>query len=93
MALVLTLREGEDFVVGTDLKRFTVAEIVADMEFKLRDEQTGKLHTVTDAHAVEIVSDVYVSAGDAPPSATVRVALSAPRSIRILRGECLREKA
>jgi hypothetical protein len=90
MALVLTLREGEDFVAGE--RRFVVQQIVADMEFVLRDDGTGKLHTVTDEHAVEIMDDVFVSAGDMPPSATVRVALSAPRSIRILRGECLREK-
>jgi hypothetical protein len=85
MPLVLSLREGQDFYVAED--QFVVDEIRDETDFTIRHAKTKQLFDVTDAHAVEILPDVLVSAGDNAPSSMVRVTIDAPEQILVLRGD------
>lgn len=89
MALVLSLRQGEDFYVEDE--RFIVVEIFGPSRFQLKDAETGSIHEVTDEERVEILDDVFVSAGDRTQMGVARIAIEAPREIMILRGEKYRE--
>lgn len=95
MPLVLSLKKGQDFFVGDE--RFVVEEVDNPSTFKLRHAQKWRIGNVlcnrsrtfdiTDAHATEVLPDVFVSAGDNPPTAMARVVINAPPEIFILRGE------
>ncbi len=97
MALVITRRPGQDFYVGKE--RFVVDAVSRDNEdgsrnFTLKDERGNVIHVGED-EATEIMPDVFVSAGngldiDDCPQDTAAVAIEAPRSIPIVRGELLR---
>lgn len=84
MALVFSLKEGQDFFVGE--ARFVIAKIDGASKFDI--EGQGCLFHITDTHATEIMPQVMVSAGDdTPTAASVRVVVSAPRRITVLRGD------
>ena len=85
MALVLSLREGQDFYLGGE--RIVVGKVSGLTRFDLVVTRTGKRHAITDEEAVEIADDVFVSAGDRPQRGIARVAIAAPRSVTIIRGD------
>jgi len=85
MPLVLSLREHQDFFVG-DL-RFEVIKIYHPMKFDVQDMQKGLIYDISSKHSTEICPDVFVSAGNHPQSSTVRVAIDAPSSIALVRGD------
>jgi hypothetical protein len=85
MALVLSLREQQDFYVGEE--RFIVQALLSDTKFVLRNDRTGQKHTISDDRSEELVPDVFVSAGFKPPLATARVVIDAPQEVLVLRGE------
>jgi sRNA-binding carbon storage regulator CsrA len=87
MALVLSLKNGDDVLIGDS--SFVVGQIRAANDFDMVDSE-GTVHTITDAESTEIMEDVLVSAGSHPPLGTVRVAIEAPKGILILRGDKLR---
>ena len=89
MALVLSLREGQDFYLDDD--RVLVTRVDGLMSFELTVERTGARSSITDAEAAEIMPDVFVSAGDRPQRGLARVAIDAPREVRITRGDKWRE--
>lgn len=88
MALAFSLQEGDDFYVADE--RFVVEEIVSPLKFRLISERTKREFVVTDTKGVEIAADVIASAGDMAQPQYVRLALRAPRAIKILRGELYR---
>lgn len=85
MALVLSLKAGEDFYVED--VRFLVTEVLPGAGFRIRREGTGRTFEVDADSATEILDDVFVSSGDRNNRAAASVAIDAPRSRRILRGE------
>jgi hypothetical protein len=88
MALVLTLREGDDFYVED--QRFVVLEIYSQTSFRLNKEGHCT-YEVTEYEGIEVIPDVFVSSGDYYQNGVVRVVIDAPRSVLILRGAKYRE--
>ena len=89
MALVLSLRKGQDFYL--DDVQVLVTRVDGLMHFQLMLASSGQSFVITDAESVEIMPDVFVSAGDRPQRGIARVAIDAPREIRITRGDRWRE--
>lgn len=90
MALVMTLKEGEEFYIG-DVP-YVVDEITGRTSFVVMECDGGKRWAVTDQRATEISDDVFLSAGVSHTSNLVRLAFDAPRSLPILRGSRYAEK-
>jgi len=88
MPLVLSLKTGQDFYVGEE--QFYVHNVTADTQFVLRRAVNGDLFTITDERAVEIMADVFVSAGTKPDAVLARLAIEAPRRLAIVRGRLYR---
>ena len=89
MALVLSMRERQDFYVEDE--RFVVEQVYSDTHFRIRRDSTGQVFDVTDEKATEIMPDVMVSAGDKQPNVLARVAIEAPRTMIIARGDNYRK--
>ena len=88
MALILSLREGEQFCVGGI--PVEVPCIYSDRHFTVQTED-GKEFDVTDDKMVEVMPDVYVSVGAQYDEGLARVAIEAPRDILILREKHFKE--
>jgi hypothetical protein len=101
MALVLTLKEGQEFFVGE--VRFVVEEVLGPLRFRLSymgevtpgavDVTQPRSVEITDVRAAEVLPNVLVSAGWNAPSARARVVIEAPAQILILRGNAKRNRA
>ena len=85
MALVLSLRKGDDFYVGDE--RFVVLAIHSPTAFSLMHERSKNTFQIGDAKAIEVYPSVFVSAGEKPEAMIARVAIDAPRSLLIVRGD------
>ena len=85
MPLVLSLRSGQDFYL--DDSQVIVGKIHGVTKFDVTVAKTGKKHTITEEQATEIADDVFLSAGDNPQRGIARVAIDAPRSVKIVRGD------
>ncbi len=85
MALVLSLKVGQDFYVGDE--RILVLDIFTPTSFALIHERSGRVVRVSDARASEVLPNVFVSAGEKPEAMIARVAIDAPRSMLIIRGD------
>jgi len=81
VALILTLREGEAFYADT--RRVTLAKIV-DREH-VRVSVGDRAYDVGTDCSTEVLPGVYVSVGSRGQAHMVRLAIEAPRSIRLLR--------
>lgn len=91
MALVLTLREGEDFYIQNE--RIIVEDIQSPSEFRLRRVRDGKVLRVVEGVSTPLFTNVRVSVGARGQLGLARVALEAPRSVVILRGDNYRRGA
>jgi hypothetical protein len=98
MALVLTLRTGQDFFVGEVC--FVVEEVLSPVRFRLHEFPSGhggltqpRSFEITDARATEIMPDVLVAAGCNAPKASARIVIEAPPEVLILRGATKRKLA
>lgn len=88
MSLVLSMREGDDFYVAN--VRFVLREVHAETRFDLYLPSTKQLFKISEKEAINVLPDVFISAGDRGQSGIARVAIDAPRSILILRGDSYR---
>jgi sRNA-binding carbon storage regulator CsrA len=90
MPLVLSLRVGQDVFFGDE--QVTVTKITGYSKFDVQVTSSGRTYHVNDEEAVELqeLSDVYLTAGDRPQAGLARLAIDAPRSILILRGDAAR---
>jgi len=88
MALSLSMRKNEDVLIGE--QSFIVSEVLGGGRFFLQNSETGKSFEITELEAVEVMSDVFVSAGEYDSDLQVRVVIDAPREVFILRGEAAR---
>lgn len=85
MPLVLSLRRNEDFFVGDE--QFVVKAIHSETSFSLKRASNGATIQIDDSKSVEIMPNVFVSAGEKPESFIARCAIDAPRSTLIVRGD------
>jgi hypothetical protein len=90
MALVLSLKEGQDFYVGPE--RFVVDSVIDETNFTLTRASDARVFKITDARAAEIADEVFVSAGDKPMAVLARVSIEAPPEKLILRGDKYRQQ-
>lgn len=90
MALVLALRKDQSFFVGAD--EFTIKEVYSQEDFLLENVETKKVHRVTDRKMVEVLPKVYISVGDRQQTSLIRIAIEAPRDIKILRSTALEKE-
>jgi hypothetical protein len=88
MALVLMLREGEDFFIGG--QRVVLEKIDSQSAFVLYRDADGKRFSIQEGRATELFKGVMVSAGARGQLGLARVSIEAPRSIMIVRGEVTR---
>lgn len=88
MALILSLREGDDFYVGDS--RILLTKIAGPRQFTV-ETPDGSHWGIVDDRMTEVMPDVLVSSGTQGTSTQVRVVIEAPREIRILRGAKYRE--
>lgn len=87
MALILSMREGEDFFVEDC--RVVVSSIENERHFVV--VSGGQAHHVTDDKMVEVLPDVLISVGARAQSGLARLVIEAPRDKLILRGENYRK--
>jgi hypothetical protein len=85
MPLILSLREGQDFYV--DEEQIVVGRVYALTRFDLYVPRTGARHLITEQESIEVLPEVFVSAGDRPQRGIARVAIEAPHAIILLRGD------
>lgn len=85
MALILTLKEGQDFYVGEE--QFIVEKVHNETHFIIRDAETQQLYEITDECGTEVLPKVFISAGERPSTSIARVAINAPYEMVVLRGD------
>ena len=82
MPLSLALREGDEFSVGS--YRFSVVKIYSETHVQLR-LPAGTLVDIDDERAQELAPDVFVMTGSRGQLSLCRIAVEAPRSMKIER--------
>lgn len=90
MALILSLRPGQDFYVGDE--RVLVGEVLGNSRLKITLPRTGRQYEINDEEAVELRErpDVFLSVGDRASPGMAKISIDAPRSIPITRGHVWR---
>lgn len=83
MALVLTLNLGDRFCA--DGAGFTVTAITSYTEVEVTRDRDGKVFHLSDRRSEEIHPNVNVSVGARGQMSTARLAVDAPRAIKITR--------
>lgn len=90
MALILTLAEGQAFLVGEDERRITVSKVLGPRGFVL-ERDDGDLFEIVDDRSAEVLPDVRISAGERE-DVEARVVIEAPRTIPIIRERARRRR-
>jgi len=90
MALILGLREGDEFEVGAD--KFRVGEVLGKFKFTLV-RATGRSSPSPRATSVEVADDVFITVALQPQNGVARVAIDAPRELPIKRPDYHRQEA
>lgn len=93
MALIISVPEKADFYVGSqtsldDMERVVVDRIENETSYILKVKD--QVFRVTDEFGVEIFPNVVVSCGRTGTLINAKLAISAPKSVRILRGNLYR---
>ena len=83
MALSLGIKRGEELFIGDT--RYVLTDILSPHSFVLKCACVE--FEISDAEAVEVEPEVWISAGRGGHYTLARVVIDAPRRIRILRGE------
>ena len=91
MALVLSLKIGSDFYVGD--YQFFVTSARSDTDFVVQRKDADHktyAYSISTTQAVEILPDVFVSAGSSPQINCVSLVIDAPGAVLVLRGDNFR---
>jgi sRNA-binding carbon storage regulator CsrA len=84
MALILAARENESVFIGDD--KLTIIDIIHPTEFKVRVEgMIDSVYTIKSSERVEVLPDVFLSAGNTGNMVSVKLVFEAPRDRVILR--------
>lgn len=84
MSLVLGLRIGEAVYVDDTPLRVDV--IFSTQHVLVKNLNTGQSHNVSIGQAYEVLPDVFVALGDRSTTVVARLAVDAPRNMKILHG-------
>ncbi len=92
MALILTVKLGEDFYLIRDdvTERFVLSEIHSPVECVIKGDKLSV--TVVDDKMIPLWPDVLVSIGIRSQHGMTRIVIDAPQSVLILRGEAYRKQ-
>lgn len=90
MALVLALRIDQSFFVGST--EFVLREVHSLDDFVVENKGTGARHRITDRRMTEVLPEVFISVGDRQQNSLARLAIEAPQSVKILRGNALEKE-
>ena len=82
MPLSLALKEGDAFTVGPH--KFKVAKILSETHVRLKVEG-GQVVDIDDQHAKELAPKVFVMSGTRGQRGMTRIAVEAPREMKISR--------
>jgi sRNA-binding carbon storage regulator CsrA len=92
MALILGAFEGDSIFIGDH--RLTVVEVTNPYLFKvLVEDMIDSVYTVTHSQRVEVLPDVFLSAGRPTEEGMVKLVFEAPRDKVILRERLYRQRA
>lgn len=91
MALVLSLKQGDDIYVGDS--QFVVSRIDDGSSMELTETASKKKHQIRDTEMCEIATDVFVSTSGLFRLGAIRVVFEAPREIVILNGDRFRQRS
>lgn len=85
MALVLKRRLGESLTVG--VIKITVINVLNHTKFivAVNNKDAHSKHTVSEAKSVLVAPDVYISAGVSGNRNVARLAITAPKVMRVTR--------
>lgn len=90
MPLVISMRVGETFYAsdaGAAPTSAKLTRIDSPSQFVLMTAD-GREHDISDVRGTEVLPDVVVSAGREGHTGVARLAIQAPRRIKITRGSC-----
>jgi hypothetical protein len=89
MSLVLGVRIGEAVYVNDTPIRLDV--IFSTQHVLVKNMDTGESHDVSMAQACEVLPDVFIALGDKSTTVVTRLAIDAPRNMKILHGTRYRQ--
>ena len=84
MALVLTLKQGEDFYV--DREQYFLREIVSEGKVRIARARDGAAFDVDDRQKTQVDDGVFLQIGDHMTSKACRLMIQAPRQLLIVTG-------
>ena len=84
MALVLTLKQGEDFYVDRD--QYFLREIVSEGTVRIARARDGAAFDVDDRQKTQVDDGVFLQIGDHMTSKACRLMIQAPRQLLIVTG-------
>ncbi len=84
MALVLTLKQGEDFYVDRD--QYFLREIVSEGKVRIARARDGAAFDVDDRQKTQVDDGVFLQIGDHMTSKACRLMIQAPRQLLIVTG-------
>lgn len=84
MALVLTLKQGEDFYVDSD--QYFLREIVSAGQVRVSRMRDGAAFDVDDRKKTQVGEGVFLQIGDHMTSKACRLMIQAPRQLLIVTG-------
>ena len=84
MALVLTLKQGEDFYVDKD--QYFLREIVSEGNVRVSRVRDGAAFDVDDRKKTKVDEGVFLQIGDHMTSKACRLMIQAPRQLLIVTG-------
>ncbi len=84
MALVLTLKQGEDFYVDKD--QYFLREIVSAGQVRVARARDGAAFDVDDQKRTQVDAGVFLQIGDHMTSKACRLMIQAPRQMLIVTG-------
>lgn len=84
MALVLTLRQGEDFYVDKD--QYFLREIVSEGNVRVSRARDGAAFEVDDQKKTKVDEAVFLQIGDRMTTKACRLMIDAPRHMLIVTG-------
>jgi hypothetical protein len=84
MALVLTLKQGEDFYVDKD--QYFLREIVSEGNVRVSRARDGAAFEVDDQKKTKVDEGVFLQIGDRMTTKACRLMIDAPRQMLIVTG-------
>lgn len=85
MALVLTLKPGDDVFVNDD--KFTLTKIVSDKLIYIKRDKDGQVFNITDSEWFEADPEVMFTLGDRATTKEIRLMIEAPRTKILATGD------